>query len=331
MEINFNSNMRTFFEPIEQMAGMEQLNKMLEQKNGAVMVSGCIDTQKVHFAEAVGAQYPFKVIITYDEAKAREIQEDATFFDKSAVYYPAKDFIFYSADIHGNQIVGERLKCISRIAKAVKELEAAKALNTAKEPDTVKALTAVSTSMPPKTELTLITTIDGCADLLVPLSRYFDGIVELKKGAILNVETFAAKITSLGYTRVPMVEGRGQFAVRGGIIDIFSYTDEAPVRVEMWDDEIDSLRFFDVESQRSVEKVNSVQIFPATECILEEGEMEAGIERIREETEAQLKYFGDGAKKRSQEQIEACNHLRRNLGDLERTKECSKFIHTFVS
>ncbi len=331
MEINFNSNMRTFFEPIEQMAGMEQLNKMLEQKNGAVMVSGCIDTQKVHFAEAVGAQYPFKVIITYDEAKAREIQEDATFFDKSAVYYPAKDFIFYSADIHGNQIVGERLKCISRIAKAVKELEAAKALNTAKEPDTVKALTAVSTSMPPKTELTLITTIDGCADLLVPLSRYFEGIVELKKGAILNVETFAAKITSLGYTRVPMVEGRGQFAVRGGIIDIFSYTDEAPVRVEMWDDEIDSLRFFDVESQRSVEKVNSVQIFPATECILEEGEMEAGIERIREETEAQLKYFGDGAKKRSQEQIEACNHLRRNLGDLERTKDCSKFINTFVS
>lgn len=327
MEANLNVNMKTFFEPIEQMAGMEQLNKILERENGAAMVSGCIDTQKVHFAEAVGSRYPFKVIITYDEAKAREIQEDATFFDKSAVYYPAKDFIFYSADIHGNQIVGERLKCISRIAEAVKSLEEERKQsentgNTQRQ--------ASSAEQKHHAGITLVTTIDGCADLLVPLSRYLDGIVELKKGAVLNVEDFVVKMIALGYTRVPMVDGRGQFAVRGGIIDIFSYTDEAPIRMEMWDDEIDSLRFFDVESQRSVEKVNSVQIFPATECILEDGEMEAGIEQIREETEAQLKYFGDGAKKRSQEQIEACNHLRRNLGDLERTKNCSKFINTFV-
>lgn len=68
------------------------------------MVSGCIDTQKAHLLEALGEQYPIRVVITSDEVKARQLREDCLFFDKSSIYYPAKDFIFYSADVHGNSL-----------------------------------------------------------------------------------------------------------------------------------------------------------------------------------------------------------------------------------
>ncbi|MFR2511727.1 MAG: hypothetical protein ACLS9K_06670 [Lachnospira eligens] len=92
----------------------------------------------------------------------------------------------------------------------------------------------------------------------------------------------AKKLTAMGFERFGMVEARGQFA-RGGIIDIFSYTDEAPVRIELWDDEIDSIRAFDADSQRSIENYKSYTVFPATEFLFTEDEIEQGIEKIRHE------------------------------------------------
>ena len=101
--------MKTFFEPVQGMAGIEEIKKSFSRLGHAVMVSGCIDTQKAHLLEALGEQYPIRVVITSDEVKARQLREDCLFFDKSSIYYPAKDFIFYSADVHGNQLAGERL------------------------------------------------------------------------------------------------------------------------------------------------------------------------------------------------------------------------------
>lgn len=295
--------MRTFFEPIYNMAGYEQISSALAKGNTSYMVSGCIDTQKVHMIEALGEKYRFKVIVTYDEAKARQLQEDATFFNKAALFYPAKDFIFYNADVHGNQLSGERIRCISEIVKAVQNKEKS---------------------------LTVVTTIDGCVDLLVPLKKYMSNTVTLAKGDTVDVETLASDMVRLGFERVGMIDGKGQFAIRGGIIDIYSHTDEIPVRIELWDDEIDSIRFFDVESQRSVEKTDVYQVFPATECIMTEDEIYDGIDAIKAEADSQLEKFGVDSKKKTKEQIEACNHLRRLTGDLERTKECSRYINTFA-
>ena len=64
----------------------------------------------------------------------------------------------------------------------------------------------------------------------------------------------------LGYERVVQIEGKGQFAVRGGILDVFPLTEEMPVRIELWGDEVDSIRTFDVESQRSVENLQEIAI-----------------------------------------------------------------------
>lgn len=294
--------MKTFYAPLSELAGIEQLKKDFEVTGQPVMISGCIDTQKIHLVHAAVNDYRFCLIITGDEAKAREMQEDSRFFDKSSIYYPAKDFIFYSADVHGNQLAGERLRCIQKIIAAQDN----------------------------KTNITVITTIDGCVDMLMPLQRYRDNIIHFKNSDIIDTEKLISKLVGIGYTRVPMIDGQGQFAVRGGIIDIFSYTDETPVRIELWDDEIDSIRFFDVESQRSVEKIQTYDVFPATEWILSEDEIDAGFEKVKDEVEKQLVTLGNDKKKKTQQEMDACNRLRHAYADFERTRDYSKFILSFT-
>lgn len=294
--------MKTFYAPLSELAGIEQLKKDFEVTGQPVMISGCIDTQKIHLVHAAVNDYRFRLIITGDEAKAREMQEDSRFFDKSSIYYPAKDFIFYSADVHGNQLSGERLRCIQKIIAAQDN----------------------------KTNITVITTIDGCVDMLMPLQRYRDNIIHFKNSDIIDTEKLISKLVGIGYTRVPMIDGQGQFAVRGGIIDIFSYTDETPVRIELWDDEIDSIRFFDVESQRSVEKIQTYDVFPATEWILSEDEIDAGFEKVKDEVEKQLVTLGNDKKKKTQQEMDACNRLRHAYADFERTRDYSKFILSFT-
>lgn len=294
--------MKTFYAPLSELAGIEQLKKNFEVTGQPVMISGCIDTQKVHLVHAAVNDYRFRLIITGDEAKAREMQEDSRFFDKSSIYYPAKDFIFYSADVHGNQLAGERLRCIQKIIAAQDN----------------------------KTNITVITTIDGCVDMLMPLQRYRDNIIHFKNSDIIDTEKLISKLVGIGYTRVPMIDGQGQFAVRGGIIDIFSYTDETPVRIELWDDEIDSIRFFDVESQRSVEKIQTYDVFPATEWILSDDETDAGFEKVKDEVEKQLVTLGNDKKKKTQQEMDACNRLRHAYADFERTRDYSKFILSFT-
>lgn len=294
--------MKTFYAPLSELAGIEQLKKDFEVTGQPVMISGCIDTQKIHLVHAAVNDYRFRLIITGDEVKAREMQEDSRFFDKSSIYYPAKDFIFYSADVHGNQLAGERLRCIQKIIAAQDN----------------------------KTNITVITTIDGCVDMLMPLQRYRDNIIHFKNSDIIDTEKLISKLVGIGYTRVPMIDGQGQFAVRGGIIDIFSYTDETPVRIELWDDEIDSIRFFDVESQRSVEKIQTYDAFPATEWILSEDEIDAGFEKVKDEVEKQLVTLGNDKKKKTQQEMDACNRLRHAYADFERTRDYSKFILSFT-
>ena len=135
----------------------------------------------------------------------------------------------------------------------------------------------------------------------------------------------------MGFVRTGMVEDKGQFAIRGGIIDIFSYTDEAPVRIELWDTEVDSIRMFDVESQRSIERLQSYSIFPATEYIFTEDELKNGLYNIKKECDRQLECFDYGKRKRTKEQIEAGNNLNKLVADVERTGNYEKFTDTIVA
>lgn len=297
--------MNTFFDPVNNTAAVEQLNKELGKDGGrTVLISGCIDTQKVHISSAIASGYKYMLIVTSDEAKARKMCDDASFFNKEAIYYPAKDAIFYSADVHGNQITGERLRCISRI---------------------------INHSSTGEGVLTVVTTMDGIADRLIPVERFKEAVITLDYSSEIEPEKLAKKLVAMGFVRTGMVEDKGQFAIRGGIIDIFSYTDEAPVRIELWDTEVDSIRMFDVESQRSIERLQSYSIFPATEYIFTEDELKNGLYNIKKECDRQLECFDYGKRKRTKEQIEAGNNLNKLVADVERTGNYEKFTDTIVA
>ena len=120
--------------------------------------------------------------------------------------------------------------------------------------------------------MTVITGFDGFMDSLLPLEKIKERIFTLKVGDTVDFDALKEKVATLGYDREVQIDSMGQFSVRGGIIDIYPLTEEVPIRIEFWDDEIDSIRTFDLESQRSIENLEEVVIYPATDFPEEEGE-----------------------------------------------------------
>ena len=191
--------MNSFVYPLKHLAVFEDMKKDLNKHGKAVLVTGCVEQQKAHLVFGV-CDTPFRLIITHNEIRARQLYEEYRFFDRNVVYYPAKDFIFYNADIHGNLIVKERINAIKHIAehkKAQREVQGG-------EPEKEKQEEA----------LTVITTIDGCIDKLLPLEYIENNVVHLEVGEEVNLTEYEKKLVKLGYERCAQAENPGQFAVR---------------------------------------------------------------------------------------------------------------------
>ncbi len=241
--------MRIWEQPVKDLAYYSEIRENIKKIGRIPVAFGCVDQQKPSFIYGICGDFRQKLIITHNEIKARELYEDLKSFSKDVYYYPAKDFIFYNADIHGNQIVSERLNVIRRLIMGE--------------------------------DITVVTTIDGCMDkLMTPhtIGRYTR---MLNVGDEIDLKELTRYLVAIGYENVAQTQEAGQFAVRGGIIDIYSFTSENPYRIELWDTVIDSIRLFDAESQRSVEEVDEIQIFPVAELIITDklGEGIAALEK----------------------------------------------------
>lgn len=290
--------MKTFTEPLSGLADYDNIIKEMK-KAGGVMLSGCIDSQKAHLAFCLGEKYKTRVIVTYGEARARELCEDYRFFDRNVMYYPAKDFIFYSADVHGNLIIQERLKVVEKLV--------------AGEP------------------LTVVTTIDAFADTLMPRRIYEENILSIRVGETLDLDAFKKKMRELGYQREGQVELPGQFAVRGGIVDVYPFTGDVPYRVELWDDEIDTIKTFHVDSQRSVENVEEFHIFPATECLCGDGEVEQGLARLNEDAgKLVVKLREQGHIEYSQRLKKITEEVAESIREFHTVSDIEKYIRYFI-
>lgn len=233
--------------PIRELGGYDEMSTAL-RKGQRVLVTGCVDAQKLHIADGLGAGYEQRIIATFSEQKARELYEDALLYDRETLYYPAKDLIFYQADIHSNNLVMDRIRVIRRLLEG--------------KPCTV------------------ITTFDALMQFQVPVQVYLNHITGARVGRALNLKDFSRNLAAMGYEKAYQVEAPGQFAVRGDIIDVFDLTEENPYRIELWGDDVESIRKFDIESQRSIEAMSSVTIFPATEMVLDEDRIQEGLNRI---------------------------------------------------
>ena len=277
--------MKAFTQPLHDLSEYDQIVSDLAGQRTPIHIDGCIDSQKCHLISSIGEPYPFKLIVTYNEIKAKEIYEDYRFFDRNVYYYPAKDIIFYNADIHSNLIVSQRMAVIRRMMDGC--------------------------------PVTVVTTIDGLSDRLLPLEELQKNRCVFKVGDILPLEALSRKLTALGFERVSQVEGPGQFAVRGGILDIYNLADECPYRVELWGDEIDSIRSFDAESQRSIEQVDEVTIDPAAEYIMSVSVRDRGLKLIDQDMKQQVQRLKDAGN------YEAAARLKQAVAELKDNLELS--------
>lgn len=225
--------MKTFLQPLQNLAEMEEIQKQAGKNQGVIAVSGCMESQKAHFIYGLSGLFPCHLILAEDERSAKQIFEDYRFYSKNVYYYPARDLLFFQADIHGNLIIRQRMQVI-------------KAMLTEKE-------------------ITVVTSIDGCMDFLGPLDAIKKQLIRFCSDSAVDMDKLKDDLVKMGYERVGQVEMPGQFSIRGGIVDVYCLTEENPWRIELWGDEIDSIRSFDAQSQRSLENLEEIVIYPAAE------------------------------------------------------------------
>ena len=255
--------METLLNPLRELDEYNQLKIAVRQGATPVNVIGSMDAQRCHFIYGLEELGEIRLIITHNELRAKEIMEDYRIYDRNIMYYPAKDLIFYSADVHGQAIVKERLKVIKAVA--------------GEEP------------------VTIVTTIDAGMDFCLPFHKYIENKLCVRAGDVLDLPEMQQRLTDMGYENVAQVEREGEFSVRGGILDIFPLTEESPCRIDLWGDEVDTISSIDVESQRSVEKLEEIGIYPAVEVFMTEEQALRGLRQIgldMEECTARLKEQG---------------------------------------
>ena len=250
--------MQALLAPLKELAEYNSIKEQLKKGTAPVSLTGCVDSQKLHIMYGLSEGFRIKVIITYSDLKARELFEEYKFYDRNVMLYPAKDLIFFQADIHGNQLVKERVKTLRRIM----------------EQKPVTIVTTYAALMTPQT-----------------LWERERDVIDVERGGSLQERELAGRLVSFGYEKTYQVEGPGQFSIRGGIIDVFDLTEENPYRIELWGDEVESIRSFDILSQRSIEKLESISIFPATEFVLDDIRVRSGLKRLEAEAAKREAFF----------------------------------------
>jgi transcription-repair coupling factor (superfamily II helicase) len=244
---------KTFTKPLQELKEVADIERLLPDLKGMIQISGCIDAAKPHIIYGINNGSGNRIIVTFQEQKARELCEEYRFFDEKCACYPAKDILFYQSDIRGNVLTAERINALKLMAEGK--------------------------------DYTIVTTFDALMNPMPAPEKFIQAVVRLAVGDRIDLEQFTRHLSELGYEKNYQAESMGEFSVRGGIIDIFPLTEENPFRIELWDDEVDSIRSFDPESQRSIENLDEVHIYPACELVLTEEERRKGVECMQKEAE----------------------------------------------
>lgn len=214
------------------------LSKQIQNKKSPISISGLTDVGMVELLSAIN-QYNKKpiLLITYNEIQAKQILEIIENFEKEkAVLFPKKEIVTYDFVAESKDLPYERIETLNKIKD--------------------------------KKNLIVVTTIEALMQKLPPKEILFKNILEFKVGDIYNLEELKKTLVNLGYSRCEFIEGRGQFSVRGGIVDI-SINENLGVRIEFWGDEVDSIRNFNITSQRSINTLDKIKIYPAHEFVLD--------------------------------------------------------------
>ena len=262
---------KCFQDPLTKWSAYKEWNGALREGRAPLCLSGNVDTQVMHLAAELTAGFPRVLVLTYNEIRAKELYEDAAaFLALTPSLYPARDLLFWGADVSGSLLSRERMLILKHL------LEQEKAF--------------------------VVTTADALLDRLSSPAFLRKNVIRLKTGGVHDLSELTKGLVELGFVRAEVVDMPGEFAVRGGILDLYPLTEENPVRVEFWDDEIDAIRSFDPVSQRSIENLSELSVYPAAEsgdeggCLLDYLNAADCLildepARIRERTEAVAKEY----------------------------------------
>lgn len=209
----------------------------VKDNTSPIMLSGLTDSGKVHFAYSTYfyAEKPI-CIITYNELQAKKIIRNLEYFENNINYFPKKEILAYDYLAESKDITYSRIACLNEIHKKQAKI--------------------------------IVTTIEAVSQKIIPEDVLYKNILELKIGDVINLEEIKQKLVLLGYERQDVVENKSEFSVRGGIIDV-AISEKQGIRIELWGDEIDSIRTFDINTQRSLEKQENIKIYPAHEFLLD--------------------------------------------------------------
>lgn len=211
--------------------------KNIETKKGPIAISGLTSVGMVQQVAAIN-EYTKKpiCIITYNEIQAKKIVEDLKYFTDKVVLFNKKEIVTYDFVVESKDLSYERIEALNKIYS--------------------------------KKNLIVVTTIEAVMQPIIVKDSLYKNVLNFKVGTEYNLEELKQTLTNLGYSRTDMIEGKGQYSVRGGIVDV-SVSENEGVRIEFWGDEVDSIRKFNITTQRSTESIEKATIYPATELVLE--------------------------------------------------------------
>ncbi len=217
---------------------LSENNEFIQFKNALnnppVSVAGIVESALSHFITSTCGKEG-ALVVMYSEDEAKSLFNDLKFFTDKALYFPAREYVYYNLDALGH----------------FKEHKRIRTLNSIKEDSIV------------------ITSLEACLGYTIPPEVLKENTLTIKPQEVYDIDKLCEKFVKMGYTRGEIVEGCGQFSVRGGIIDIFSPSEDFPYRIEFFDDEVDSVRVFDYVSQRTMNSVDEVLVLPCHETIFD--------------------------------------------------------------
>ena len=188
------------------------------------------------------------LVIVGDEQEGTQLVNDISSIGLKALFYPLRDFCFREMSGISKEYEHKRIMALATVLKGGCDV--------------------------------VVATIDAAAQFTMPPEVLRESSFLLKVGEKAEIADIVSVLEASGYERSELVEGEGQYAVRGGILDVYITDEKAPIRVEFWDDEIDTINYFDTTSQRRTDYVEEIEISPSAEIL--EKDKSALAEKIRQ-------------------------------------------------
>ncbi len=233
--------MNFLIKTLEENKKFQELTKQIS-KTGPIAISGLVDVEKLHILSGIfnETKRPM-VLVTYNEIQARKLYQDLKKLIKQTYFFPKKEITSYDYVAQSKEIEYKRIDVLNKMYLAKQQ----------KEP------------------IIIVTTIEAVMQKMIAKDTLYQNVIDFKVGKTYLLDGIKEKLVGLGYERSDLIENKGQFSIRGGIVDV-GLSEKIGVRIEFWGDEVDSIRFFQISSQRSTEMLKEITIFPAHELIVQD-------------------------------------------------------------